>query len=84
MRVALIFVLSASILGCTKAPQDQAVSLEQVPPLLTKLAGEKLPGVKFEQAIKRGDGTYEIRGRDKRGKVRDIDLTADGQIIEIE
>jgi hypothetical protein len=51
---------------------------------MRQVADEKLPNVKFEQATKRADGSYEIRGKDKTGKVHDIDLDAQGKVIEIE
>jgi len=51
-------------------------------PLLQLL--KQLPDVKFEQAIKRTDGTYEVRGRDKAGRVRDVELSATGEVIAVE
>lgn len=73
------------IVGCgNPSAKDQSVSLDQVPASLQKIANEKLPSVKFERATKRADGSYEIRGKDKSGKVRDIDLSADGDVLEIE
>ena len=60
------------------------ILVEDVPANLHQIADENLPDVKFDQAIRRSDGTYEIRGKDAKGKVRDIDLAADGKVIEIE
>lgn len=51
---------------------------------MVKTAQERLPQVKFEQAVRRGDGSYEIRGRDKQGKVRDVEMNAAGQVTEVE
>ena len=73
------------IAGCgSPSVKDESVSLDQVPSNLQKVANEKLPNVKFERATKRADGSYEIRGKDKAGKVRDIDLSGNGDVLEIE
>lgn len=70
--------------GCDSGPADQMIPLEQVPENMLNVAREKLPGVKFDQALKRKDGSVEVRGMDGRGKVRDIDFSASGEILEIE
>ena len=70
--------------GCGSEPASQLIPLEQVPEKMLKVAREKLPEVKFDQAVKRQDGTVEVRGKDPRGKVRDIDFSASGEILEIE
>ena len=84
MRFFFYCLFSLIILGCAKEPAAQPIPLDQVPPELMKISKEKLPEVTFDQSIKRADGSYEVRGRDKNGKVRDIDLTSSGEIIEIE
>ena len=70
--------------GCGSEPAGQLIPLEQVPEKMLKTAQEKLPEVKFDQAVKRKDGTVEVRGKDPRGKPRDIDFSATGEILEIE
>ena len=82
-RFAAMLALLLS-LGCAAESPATAIKIEEVPESLMKIAKEKLPEVTFEQALKRADGTYEIRGKDKRGKSRDIDMTATGEVIEIE
>jgi hypothetical protein len=37
-----------------------------------------------EERDKRADGRYEVRGRDKKGKVRDVEFSADGKLLEVE
>ena len=49
-----------------------------------KISQEKLPDVKFDRAVKKADGGYEISGKDKKGKVHDVDLTASGEVTEVE
>ncbi len=70
--------------GCGSGAKDQPIPLDQVPAEYQKTAKAKLPDVKFEQAIKRSDGTYEVRGRDKSGRVRDVELSANGEVIAVE
>ena len=72
------------IIGCGQGPKAELVPLENVPENVMTVAREKLPGVTFEQAVKRPDGVYVIGGKDSRGKVREIEMTADGEIVEIE
>ncbi len=73
------------LVGCAEDRSKYAViPVEDVPEPAMKTAKEKLPDVKFEQAWKKPDGNYEIRGKDGKGKVREIELTAEGKVIEIE
>jgi hypothetical protein len=64
----------------TKTP----VPLEQVPEAVMKVAKEKLPDVKFERAAKEPNGDYELIGKDKKGKTREIDVSPSGQVTQIE
>jgi len=82
MRYAVC--LLALLCGCSGGAKDQPIPLDQVPAEYQKTAKAKLPDVKFEQAIKRSDGTYEVRGRDKAGRVRDVELSAAGEVIAVE
>ncbi len=84
MRQLLLVSLVVLLVGCGPAVIDTPILVEDVPANLRQIADENLPEVKFDQAIRRSDGTYEIRGKDAKGKVRDIDLAADGKVIEIE
>lgn len=84
MRRLFLSAVLAIVAGCAQQAKDAPVSLEQVPEEFVKTAKDQLPEVRFEQAIKRGDGSYEIRGRDKQGKVRDVELNAKGEVTEIE
>ena len=47
-------------------------------------AREKLPGVTFDTAWRKASGTYEIRGKQKNGKIREVDIDPDGTIVEVE
>jgi len=84
MRLMLLVSLVVLLAGCGPTVIDTPILVEDVPANLPQIDDENLPDVKFDQAIRRSDGTYEIRGKDAKGKVRDIDLAADRKVIEIE
>ncbi len=48
------------------------------------VAKEKLPGVTFDAAYREPNGSYELRGKDKTGKVREIDIKPDGTVEEVD
>jgi len=77
-------VLALFLAGCGSAAKDQLVPLEQVPEPVMEAARQSLPEVTFDQALQRSDGRYEVRGKDKTGKVRDVDISANGEVLEIE
>ncbi len=80
--IALLLLVSA---GCGEDRSPSAdVPLEQVPEQVIKVARDKLPGVTFEQAWKTRKGNYEVRGKAKDGKVRDIQIAPGGEVIEID
>ena len=84
MRRFLFGILLCIVAGCGDSKKDQLIMLDQVPQTMMQVAKEKLPDVEFDQGLKRADGTFEVRGKDKQGKVRDIDFSANGEILEIE
>lgn len=84
MRRAWFFVLLCAILGCGKNKQKQALPIDQVPERVMSVAREKLPEVAFDRALKKANGDYEVLGKDKRGKVRELDITPTGEIVEVE
>ena len=78
-------LLLAIIVGCSEAPSKaERLTVADVPEKLMTIAREKLPGVNFDQVIRKSSGIYEIIGKDDQGKVREIELTPAGEIVEIE
>jgi hypothetical protein len=47
-------------------------------------ARKSFPDVKFHSASRRANGVYEISGKNKMGKIHDVEVTADGEIVAIE
>ena len=86
MRQAMMFVLtSVLVVGCGEGtPSGENVALDQVPEPVMKVAKDKLPNVKFEQAWKTPGGNYEVRGKGQNGKVRDIQVKPNGEVVEVD
>lgn len=84
----MIAMLLLVLVGCGDAPIPGSgitvMKLEDVPPELVKAAQEKLPGVTFDTAWRKASGTYEIRGKQKNGKIREVDIEPNGTIVEVE
>ena len=83
---ALLLGLSAVVsTGCgEKPPQKTPMELKDVPPEVMKVAKEKLPGVTFDSAWREANGSFEVRGKVKSGKVREIDIKPDGTVEEVQ
>lgn len=84
-RLLLILGLWAAA-GCgeRKIEKKEPITLDQVPANVLKVAKEKLPDVKFERALRKPNGDYEVIGKTRSGKVREIDVKPDGTVTEIE
>jgi hypothetical protein len=74
------------LLGCEHAPpsDESVIPLQQVPPTAMQAAKKQLPDVNFEKAWKVSEGTFEVRGKNKSGKIRDVQVTADGKVLEVD
>lgn len=88
MRPAVVVILvglaAALLTGCgDRTAQKTKLELKDVPADIQKVAKEKLPGVTFDSAYKEPNGSYELRGKDKTGKVREIDIKPDGTVEEV-
>lgn len=84
LGMMLIFAL-----GCASRPPDSdpIVPIEQVPANVVEVARKQLPGYTFDTAYKMkidGKDAYEVRGKDKRGKVREVEVSAAGEVLAIE
>lgn len=88
MRLLCCFVLLL-IVGCGKpVKNDKPIAMDQVPEPIMKAAEaaikEKFPDVKFHTATLRPNGVYEITGKSKTGKTHDVEITAEGKVVEVE
>ena len=85
MRFLMLSLLICGVIGCGEAePKGKNVPLSDVPEPVMKVAKEKLPNVTFEQAWTVTNGNFEVRGKDKNGKVRDIQVKPNGDVVEVD
>ena len=85
MRAKKLVVLMGLIVGCGESePKGANVPLTDVPEPVMKVAREKLPDVTFDQAWKTPTGNYEVRGKATNGKVRDIQVKPNGDVVEVD
>jgi hypothetical protein len=76
-------------LGCASDPpkSDEIVPIEKVPGNVMEVARKQLPGFTFDTVYKMkidGKDAYEVRGKDKRGKVREVEVSVEGEVIAVE
>jgi len=89
LRNAVLFLLLLFLAGCgtPPAPESPWLSTAEIPPDLLAVAQNKLPNVKFDTARKikvNGGDAFEIRGKQPNGKVREVEVSVAGEVIEVE
>jgi hypothetical protein len=85
---ALLAVLTGMLLyfgGFVGGASDAGlVPMDQVPPGFLDIARKELPAVKFDKVWKLRNGNYEIRGKDAKGKAREVEVNAKGEVVEVD
>ena len=89
VRLCVVIFASFAAFGCGSTPpkSDPIVPIEQVPPKVMDVARKELPGFTVDTVYKmkiEGKAAYEVRGKDKRGKVREVEVSADGELMAVE
>lgn len=80
---ACALALLLALAGCGGGDGGKTpMKLEDVPPDIMKIAKEQLPDVEITEAFKEGKN-YELRGKNKKGKVCEVDITPEGKIVEV-
>ncbi len=85
MRFLLPIALGMALLGCGKPAVTQIkgnVPLDQLPPAVLKTARAKDPSVRFNEAIKRADGIYEVQGKNAKGKLIRVEVKESGEFVK--
>jgi hypothetical protein len=75
--------------GAEATSARRTVTLSDVPSNVLDAAKRELPGIDFRDAWKNVDRdgnplSYEIRGQNKNGKIREVRVGLDGKILEKE
>jgi hypothetical protein len=85
-RMVLLVLLAAW--GCgEEVTRIEPVALDKLPAGSLEMAKSQLPDVTFDRARKvkfNGADAYEIVGKDKRGKIREVEVSTTGKLLEIE
>ncbi len=73
--------------GCSETGEGfkEPISMDKVPPEILKVAQDKYPDLVFDVAFTEtedGVAVYELKGKAKSGKMREVEVTADGKILE--
>jgi len=88
MRYAIcLLLLSAILSGCGKADAVKTktmVPMEQVPSVVLDAARKKEPDVTFNKVIKTPEGIYEVQGKNKSGKVVEVESSEKGEVLKVE
>ena len=82
-----IFALPLLVSGCAEElieGKKSVVPLDQVPPIVMKAAQERLPDIKFDSVLKSSKGFYEVRGKAKDGKIREVEVSEKGEVLVVE
>ncbi len=93
-RLAIpLLVLFSVLAGCSQESAGKlgrrTVSIAELPEPVIGAAKKELPDVEFSDAWKNlgKDGTlhsYEVRGKNKNGKTREVRVSPTGEILELE
>ncbi len=87
LRTVLAIAALAAV-GCGEEKESfEAVPLEKLPAGSIEAAARAVPDVKFDRARKakfNGQDAFEILGKDRRGKTREVEVSTEGKVLDIE
>lgn len=87
-RTKLLAVVLVAFCGCgEQVERAEPVPLDKLPAGALETAKKQLPDVTFERAQKvkfRGQDAYEIIGKNKQGKIHDVDISTTGELLEVQ
>ena len=87
MRYAALLLVFLAGCGAKQPAPNTFMPIAEVEPALVKVAEKTLPNVKFESARKikvKGADVFEIRGKMPNGKVREVEVFTDGNVLKVE
>jgi hypothetical protein len=88
----IVSITGLALLGLLMVParsdeERQKVDLGSLPAAVREAADKAVPGAKWEKAFKeteKGKVIYEIKGDDAKGRDVEVEITADGKVLEVE
>jgi hypothetical protein len=90
-KPVLAVCLGLALGGCgdedDEAVRTEPVALDKLPPGALDTAKKTLPDVKFDRAWKakfKGQDAIEIQGKNKQGKIREVEVDLTGKVLEVE
>ena len=92
-RWRVILTVLLATFGCGADDADDAgegkkpMAMDQVPAVLLKAAKEAAPDLTFYAAYKdkfNGQDSIELKGKTKNGKIKEIEVSPDGKVLETE
>ena len=87
MKTVLVVSLLLAA-GCGEAMESkEPVAMNKLPAGALDAAKKELPDVKFDSARKakyKGQDAIEIRGKDRQGKIREVEVDLTGKLLEVE
>ena len=86
VAVALLLPLLVAVFrsGASRPAPPRTMAIADVPPAFMETARKELPDVPFDEVWVKKDGTLEIRGKAKNGKIREVEIRPDGTVEEVE
>jgi hypothetical protein len=82
--VCLLTLLAAVGCGGDLFEKKSPVDFKTLPEVVVSAAQKKAPEVKFDNAMRKADGAYEVRGKTKQGKVVEVEVNEKGEVLAVE
>jgi hypothetical protein len=87
MKTNSALLLAGVLAGCGGEALEvkQPLPLDQVPAEILKVAQDRYPDLKFSAAwteVEDGQNVYELKGQYSNGKMLEVEVTTDGQLLE--
>ena len=77
-----------ALIGCgTAGEQPHSLSLDKVPEPVMKTARTHLPGYTITRAyrkVENGKDVYELLGKNKQGKLQEVEVTPSGEFVGLD
>jgi hypothetical protein len=87
VSIAGLALLGFLIVPARSDEEHQKVDLGSLPAAAKEAADKAVPGAKWEKASKeteKGKTVYEIKGDDAQGRDVEVEVTADGKVLQVE